>query len=238
MIFSMDLCYTRTLYQNPADALRVILSPNIAYAFRSAPCTEMILYPAEQKVYQSLNSEIRRIDFVAGRACAHDALQQLGRADGSVGRGRKGEPLWPQGVVGSITHCTDFWAAAVAPASEFTGLGIDAERTDAMTREVANIVCTPTERHLLESVEEDLYLPLLTLLFSAKESAYKCLYPQQQFLEFHDIDIEILRSPHFQAHISLPKDATPQAFTLPGAYAAVGDLTLTAVCSPTAPTSA
>ena len=41
--------------------------------------------------------------------------------------GRAGEPRWPAGVTGSITHCAGYRACAVARTTDLAGLGIDAE---------------------------------------------------------------------------------------------------------------
>src|SRR5580700_2118478 len=43
-------------------------------------------------------------DFTRGRACAHRVLSELGIEDFSLLAGEKREPVWPDGITGSITH--------------------------------------------------------------------------------------------------------------------------------------
>lgn len=69
----------------------------------------------------------RQREFATGRACARAALAQIGQPAGPLIRGAEGEPMWPSGVVGSITHCVRYRAAAVARRRDILALGIDAE---------------------------------------------------------------------------------------------------------------
>src|SRR5580692_7617313 len=71
----------------------------------------------------------RRAEFVAGRLCAREALAALGAPSTRVPRGIDGAPEWPTGFVGSISHTAELAFAAVAPAAEARGLGLDVERT-------------------------------------------------------------------------------------------------------------
>ncbi|HKN97304.1 MAG TPA: 4'-phosphopantetheinyl transferase, partial [Pseudonocardiaceae bacterium] len=61
------------------------------------------------------------------RTCARRALAALGRPEVPILRGAKGEPLWPAGIVGSITHTTGYYAAAVAESTVVRSVGVDAE---------------------------------------------------------------------------------------------------------------
>jgi len=69
----------------------------------------------------------RRREFTTGRACARAALSQLGIGPTAIPGGARGQPLWPPGIVGSITHCRGYCACAVARAERVVSLGIDAE---------------------------------------------------------------------------------------------------------------
>lgn len=70
----------------------------------------------------------RRTEFLRGRFAAAEALRNLDPTLGEVvGRGRAGEPLWPAGVCGAITHSRGIACAAVARTDRFAGLGIDLE---------------------------------------------------------------------------------------------------------------
>jgi 4'-phosphopantetheinyl transferase EntD len=134
--------------------------------------------------------EKRRRDFALGRACARAALAVLDFPAGPVGRTDSGAPLWPDGAVGSISHTRGFAAALVGPAAQFRGLGIDAERGDAMDDALAPRLFVASERVLLSRLDAARRRDLATMLFSAKEACYKLLHPLTgQRLDFHQLEI-------------------------------------------------
>src|SRR5688500_16527321 len=57
--------------------------------------------------------EPRRREFGTTRACARTALGRLGVDPVPIPRGPGGAPRWPAGIVGSLTHCAGYRAAAV-----------------------------------------------------------------------------------------------------------------------------
>jgi enterobactin synthetase component D len=129
----------------------------------------------------------RRAEFLAGRYAAQLALRELG-VEQLPARNDDGSPRWPIDVVGSITHGANRALCVVARRSELRGVGIDAERlmTEDSKVELRHRICTPQE---LRSLVELLPLAeheLVSLAFSAKESLYKCLYPEVgHFMDLH-----------------------------------------------------
>ncbi len=102
------------------------------------------------------------------------------------------EPLWPAGVVGSLTHCNDYCAAAVARAPLFASLGIDAETSEELDPGLRNKVCTPAELEWIGSQPPPRLGDWHKVIFSAKESAYKCLHPfVLRVLEFAEVEIRL-----------------------------------------------
>jgi 4'-phosphopantetheinyl transferase EntD len=92
--------------------------------------------------------------------------------------GSAGAPTWPPGVVGSMTHCANYRAAAVARAQDVIGIGIDAETHAPLPPGVLTTVSLPDEReHLARLVDQRPDICWDRLLFSAKESVYKTWYP-------------------------------------------------------------
>ena len=69
----------------------------------------------------------RRNEFITVRYCAREALGDLGLPPVPILKGDKGEPRWPDGVVGSLTHCEGFRGAVVGRVSDVRSVGIDAE---------------------------------------------------------------------------------------------------------------
>src|SRR4051812_26708965 len=92
----------------------------------SGPVSNSVLTAAElQSIAHCAQKRIR--DFAAGRDCAHRALEELGIAGFSILSGSTREPLWPQSIVGSITHTEGYAAAVVARAQQVRSVGIDCE---------------------------------------------------------------------------------------------------------------
>jgi len=120
----------------------------------------------------------RRGEFVTARRCAREALARLGESAAPIRSGPRREPLWPPGVVGSITHCAGYRAAAVARTADLAGLGIDAEPNEPLPDGVLPAVSVAQERpHLAALAEQHPDVQWERLLFCAKEAVYKAWYP-------------------------------------------------------------
>ena len=120
--------------------------------------------------------EGRRREFTTARTCARRALGELGLREVPILRGRMRQPLWPSGVVGSITHCPGYRAAAVASEPDMLTIGIDAEIHDELPPGVLDHVAIAPERAWLASAPRD-WICWDRLLFCAKESVYKAWFP-------------------------------------------------------------
>jgi enterobactin synthetase component D len=121
----------------------------------------------------------RQADFFFGRLAAQQALRCLGRQSDQIGIGAAREPRWPPGVAGSITHCLGRAAAVALPAHAADGVGIDLETVVDETSRSALIDTVFSGGD--SAVVRDTTLPLdtaVTLVFSAKESIFKALFPQ------------------------------------------------------------
>ncbi|GAB3441778.1 4'-phosphopantetheinyl transferase superfamily protein [Streptomonospora sediminis] len=140
--------------------------------------TAVALFPQEAALMAGRVPRRRR-QFATGRACARRALGRLGVPPAPLLPGPGGAPEWPQGVVGSITHCDGYLAAVVAPAGEAAAIGIDAEPALPLPEGVRSLVAGPQERTALAALDaagEAAYWD--RLLFSAKEAVYKAWYPR------------------------------------------------------------
>ena len=117
----------------------------------------------------------RRLEFITARCCARQALAKLGVGPTPILRGSHGEPEWPDGVVGSITHCRGFRAAAVALTDKARAIGIDAEPHAPLPEEVRGLVLRPEEERRVASAPGGVCWDLL--VFVAKECVYKAWFP-------------------------------------------------------------
>lgn len=145
----------------------------------------------DEVAYVARAVESRRREFTSGRHCARVALGRLGFAPVAIGRGERGEPSWPDGVVGSITHCRGYRAAAVARTSDVIAIGIDAEENAPLPDGVFDLISLPSERAGLAALARE--APGVAwdrLLFSAKESVYKAWSPlTRTFLDFPGAEV-------------------------------------------------
>jgi 4'-phosphopantetheinyl transferase EntD len=141
----------------------------------------------------------RRAEYAAGRACARAALTALGLEPGPIPRDtHRGAPVWPDGIVGSITHCDGYRAAAVARTTDILTLGIDAEPHGPLPDGVLDVIlATGTESAALaELTDRAPGIHWGRLLFSAKETVYKAWYPyHRRMLGFKDAELLFTRDP-------------------------------------------
>jgi 4'-phosphopantetheinyl transferase EntD len=136
------------------------------------------LAAGEQRVLPPRPAPGRREEYTTGRALARSALGLLGPAPVAVLRDAVGAPVWPAGVVGSLTHCAGYRAAVVARADEVPVLGVDAEPALPLPDAVLSAVALPDERVALRRLaRSDPGVCWDRLLFCAKEAVYKAWYP-------------------------------------------------------------
>lgn len=140
--------------------------------------TDFEIYAEEERLLPATTSPLRAAEFRLGRRAAHLALEKIGCEPQPVLRGNQREPLWPAGVVGSITHAGNHALAAAAFLSDAGGIGIDFEDRarffPALDREIA----VEDELIALGRMEGRAREDATIELFSAKESIYKAHYPR------------------------------------------------------------
>jgi 4'-phosphopantetheinyl transferase EntD len=130
----------------------------------------------------------RRSEFVTVRYCARQALGQLGLPPVPILKGDKGEPCWPDGVVGSLTHCQGFRGAVVGLRTDVRSVGIDAEPHDVLPKGVLDAISLYDERRELTALPAGQHWD--RILFCAKEATYKAWFPlTHRWLGFEDAHI-------------------------------------------------
>jgi 4'-phosphopantetheinyl transferase EntD len=188
-----DAGATNGTSSNPAQ-----LSAELAGLFPAAVVAAELTSPAPRTLLTS--SELQSIshcadkriqDFTRGRACAHRVLSELGIPDFSLLAGEQREPIWPDGITGSITHTAGFAAAVAAPRSGIASVGVDCEIVESVDEELWSRICTPTEQARLARVPLAERGRQAALIFAAKEAFYKCQFPvSREWVGFEDVDIE------------------------------------------------
>lgn len=153
-----------------------LLPPAIASAWAREDLTDTPLFPEEEAALGDAVDKRRR-EYTTVRACARRAFTQLGLEPAPVVPGHRGAPRWPDGLVGSMTHCAGYRAAAVARASDALALGIDAEPHQPLPDGVLEAVARPEERSWIAGPGSGSGVWWDRLLFGAKEAVFKVWYP-------------------------------------------------------------
>ena len=187
-------------YNNMADALphtgdqrermlRALLPKHVAAVVTLYPRLPGSLLSAEARQIRGVVAS-RLTEFATGRYCARQALQQLGIPPTAILIGPNREPVWPAGIVGSITHCSGFYAAAACLQSMFATLGIDAELHESLPVGLVEQILVDEERRWLNQAPRGTCWD--RLIFSAKESAYKAWFQlTKEWLGFDEATIII-----------------------------------------------
>jgi 4'-phosphopantetheinyl transferase EntD len=177
----------------------------------------------------------RRNEFVTVRYCARLALDELGVPPVPILKGEKGEPCWPDGVVGSLTHCEGYRGAAVGRLDTVRSVGIDAEPHDVLPKGVLEAISLPAERDELAAFPTGLHWD--RILFCAKEATYKAWFPvTRRWLGFEDAHIifdvdDGGTAGHFESRVLIDAAALsgPPLSTLRGRWSVRDGLVLTAI---------
>jgi 4'-phosphopantetheinyl transferase EntD len=178
---------------NPAtlsSRLGSLFPPGTVAAELRGPANPTLLL-ATEAVYVE-RAVLKRVqEFAAGRLCARRALAEFGIFDFPVKAAADRQPIWPDTVVGSITHTSGFGAAVVADRRSAAAVGLDSEVVGDVPAEVCSSICVPIETAWIESLPAPEQFAAITLIFSAKEAFYKCQYPLvREPLDFHDLRVE------------------------------------------------
>ncbi|MGA8544722.1 MAG: 4'-phosphopantetheinyl transferase [Mycobacterium sp.] len=177
----------------------------------------------------------RRNEFITVRYCARLALGELGFAPVPILKGDKGEPCWPDGVVGSLTHCTGYRGAVVGRGAVVRSVGVDAEPYDVLPDGVLDAISLPEERREMTALPTGVHWD--RILFCAKEATYKAWFPlTKRWLGFEDAHItfgvdDSGTAGTFESAILIDGDTLngPPLTTLAGRWSVEQELVLTAI---------
>lgn len=138
--------------------------------------------------------EKRRREFAAGRILARDVFARIAHIDTCDAMPLLNDPdrvpIWPTGVVGSITHCHSLCAVAAATAIHSAGIGLDVEPAQALKDELVPYIVRASEHMRFEVLPIDARALGPILVFTMKEAVYKAIYPiRRRFLDFQEVEI-------------------------------------------------
>lgn len=175
--------------------LRQHLSDRLGHGFGIA-CTGIDGDP--QCLYEEEFAAVRKAvprrqrEYAAGRQAARQAMMDIGWPPVAIPSASDRSPVWPVGLVGSISHTSKSCIAAVCPRHHVCGIGIDLEDDLPMAYDFWSTICTPEEHAWVTGQAASLQGLWVTRMFSAKEAYFKWQYPQTgQMLEFRDLHVDI-----------------------------------------------
>jgi 4'-phosphopantetheinyl transferase EntD len=163
----------------------------IAFAILAVPDAKPgDLHPQEAALISPSAVASKRTSFTLGRNAAAQALRAIGIDPAPpVLQGKGKNPLWPEQVVGSITHCEPWTICVVAKSSAAKALGVDLEDVRRVQNpDIGEVICTRSEMEWIAGSEDQ--LGSLIMVFSAKEAMYKAYYPFcRRYFDFTDAEL-------------------------------------------------
>lgn len=133
----------------------------------------------------------RRSSYLAGRFVADIALRNMGIENFPILSGSSREPIWPAHICGSLSHSDKNAVCALHHARMNGGVGIDIEKIipEETAEQIWSVIINGKEKEMLENIPTSFSF-LLTIVFSAKESLFKALYPiVKVFFGFEEANI-------------------------------------------------
>tara|TARA_Y100001970_G_C14178521_1_gene828463 strand:+ start:855 stop:1523 length:669 start_codon:yes stop_codon:yes gene_type:complete len=152
------------------------------------------IHKDEERVVEFFKSQKRKNEFVLGRKVAHLALKKFKLDSEPILRNNKTrEPCWPESFCGSITHSGNLAAAAVGMNKDVSGVGIDLEQLDRKINfNISKFICVDKELNWLKQQQPEQANFNLRIIFSAKESIFKCFFPiSKKIIKFKDATVSI-----------------------------------------------
>lgn len=152
------------------------------------------LWPEERPAIVNAMAKRSR-EFTAGRIMARKAMTDIGLPQVAVPIAANRAPIWPEGVVGSISHCDSLCVAVVARTRDVAAIGIDVEDYAPLEKELWGEICNPEEIAWIKSQPRAKQGRLAKQIFSTKEAIYKAIFPRiLKILAFSDVTIDPDRS--------------------------------------------
>jgi 4'-phosphopantetheinyl transferase EntD len=196
---------------------------------------ESTMFP-EEAAHVGKAVDKRRREYATVRNCARLAMADLGLPPVPLLTGERGAPRWPDGVVGSMTHCAGYRAAVVALSSTVHTVGIDAEPHDTLPEGVENAIALDEERAMLTRLAAaDPGIHWDRMLFCAKEAVYKAWFPlTRKWLGFEEALITLTPDGTFEARLLVPGPvvAGAQVAGFSGRWLVGDGLIITAIALP------
>ena len=154
------------------------------------------LYPIllEEKVFINQAIQKRKNEFSTGRWLSRKGLHFFGFEDYPVRIGKLREPLWPESIIGSISHDGEICVVVLTQKNLncVCGVGVDLVHLSSRVNNMSDLrsifMHHNSELEALDLI--NISIDPALLLFSIKESVIKALhYKLDSFIDMRDIEI-------------------------------------------------
>lgn len=138
----------------------------------------------------AMKSKSRQTEYLRSRFLIHKLMQ----GDHEISNDPSGFIVWPPGTIGSLTHKGGLIGLSLNSALDFRGVGIDLEDMTRVHLGLESRIVQAVESHLIRQLNArwpHISLEVwLAVIFSFKESIFKCLYPIGRiFFSFHKAEV-------------------------------------------------
>ena len=172
---------------------------------------QSVVHGDEWQRAATMGAPTRRLEYLRARYL----LRSLTGWRDALPSSKHGSPTWPPGWLGSISHKNGHVAVALSKEQALIGIGIDVEACGKIHGRLESRIVDLEESKLIDMYEnvfsrED----LLALVFSFKESIFKCVFPLGlKMFYFHDAKLEDIDLSRNVVRARLKMDASPQTLS-------------------------
>jgi enterobactin synthetase component D len=201
--------YQNDVFNKELSSALYKLPKNIKWAATIFPQNhkeKLLSMNVELPLLSDMAVEKRKNEFYAGRWCATQAIYQTNHRYLTPKINADRSPLWPDGVVGSISHSNDKAISLVTSIDQCVGVGVDLQYAIPPEEQlkILDLVLSTSEALLFRKISPN---RAFDVFFSAKESLYKALYPScLDIFEHKDVEIVKVNEYDFTLEIHLLRD--------------------------------
>lgn len=196
---------------NIPDTSFIFLNKDVSEIQKHSSLINRFLLPEKIEKF----SELRKNEFLLGRLCASLATKNLtGQELLNLEISPSRAPLWPNEIVGSISHNQHFVCSLVGLSQRYLSIGIDLEELGRTKLELGKQILHSMDLQTIEGMRPE---EVLTIIFSCKEALFKLLHPLvNQFFGFQDAYVDFVDLKNNKFTITLNKNLSSELGAISG----------------------
>ncbi|MFV7443284.1 4'-phosphopantetheinyl transferase family protein [Acinetobacter pittii] len=121
----------------------------------------------------------RKVEFIASRQLIKYGLNDLAYKPVNIEKGTFGEPIWPQGLNGSISHTKEWVAIIITNKAWQVGIDIERNFNCLSANLIIKNMLNTRELYKISNFSLKIRNLIVTIIFSAKETLYKSFFNHQ-----------------------------------------------------------